>query len=140
MQNQPIAIPRALVNQMLHHAQLCPDQEVCGLVGANNQNPVRCYPIRNIADNPSTHYEMDPSEQFAVMRKMKNSGEELFAIYHSHPHSNAQPSPTDIDMANYPEAVYLIISLNTKGVLEMRGFQLLPDKPAQEVLLLLENE
>lgn len=140
MQTNPVAIPRPLVNQMLHHAQLLPEFEVCGLVGSRGLKPMSCYPISNIANNPSNRYEMDPVEQLEAMRKMKESGEQLFAIYHSHPHSNARPSQTDINMANYPEALYLIISLNTKGVLEMRGFQLLPDQPAQEILLLLENE
>ncbi len=140
MQTNPIAIPRPLVNQMLHHAQLHPELEVCGLIGAYNQQPTSCYPIRNITDNPSTRYEMDPSEQLDAMRQMQQSEEQLFAIYHSHPHTQAQPSPTDLQLANYPEALYLIISLNTKGVLEMRGFRLLPDNPAQEVVLLLEEE
>jgi proteasome lid subunit RPN8/RPN11 len=55
---------------------------------------------------------------------MREQGEELFGIYHSHPHSPAEPSDTDLRQAGYPEALYLIVSLNTKGVLEMRGFRL----------------
>jgi proteasome lid subunit RPN8/RPN11 len=140
MKAQPIAIPRPLVNRILHHAQSRPDQEVCGLIGAHNQKPISCYPISNIAEDPSSRYEMHPSEQIKAMRDMQNADQQLFAIYHSHPHTQALPSPTDTKLANYPEALYLIISLNTKGVLEVRGFRLLADNPAQEVILLLEDE
>jgi proteasome lid subunit RPN8/RPN11 len=56
------------------------------------------------------------------MAKMRDNNEQLFAIYHSHPTAPAIPSNTDLAQANYPEAVYLIISLNTKGILEIRGY------------------
>jgi len=59
-----------------------------------------------------------------ALRLMRERGEELFAIYHSHPSSPATPSIIDLEEAGYPEALYLIISLNTKGVLEVRGFRL----------------
>jgi proteasome lid subunit RPN8/RPN11 len=55
---------------------------------------------------------------------MRERGEELFGIYHSHPKTPPLPSKSDLAQAAYPEALYLIISLNTKGVLEMRGFRL----------------
>ena len=140
MQADPIIIPRPLIIQMLHHAQLLPESEACGLIGAHHQKPVSCYPVRNIAKDPLNRYTMDPAEQIDAMRKMKQANETLFAIYHSHPHSQALPSQTDLALANYPEALYLIISLNTKGVLEMRGFHLKPDHSASEVILLLEDE
>lgn len=140
MQTNPVTIPRPLVNQMLHHAQLLPETEVCGLIGAHNEKPVSCYPVSNIAKNPAYHYEMNPAEQIEAMRKMKETNETLFAIYHSHPHAGAFPSRKDVVMANYPETLYLIISLNTKGVLELRGFRLHPDHSTQEVILLLEQE
>lgn len=135
-----VSIPRPLVNQMLHHAQQSPDQEVCGLIGARDNKAASCYPVRNIAYNQTFRYELDPKQQLDAMRKMRSEGEDLFAIYHSHPHSQAKPSKTDIAMANYPEALYLIISLNTKGVLELRGFYLNREDAAEEVQLSLEAE
>ena len=71
---------------------------------------------------------------------MREQQEELFAIYHSHPTAPAEPSATDLEMANYPDALYLIISLNTKGVLEMRGFRLNRHKVVSEVELLLKTD
>ncbi len=68
---------------------------------------------------------------------MRENGEALFAIYHSHPTSPAEPSAIDLELAAYPDALYLIISLNTKGVLEMRGFRLNDNKMVIEVGLQL---
>ena len=58
------------------------------------------------------------------MKQMRDKGETLFAIYHSHPNAPAVPSSADIEHAAYPEALHLIISLNTKGVLELRAFKI----------------
>lgn len=117
-------IPRSIVNQLLHHAQLSPDSEVCGLIGGKEGVPSRCYPVANVAAAPQRLFAMDPALQIAAMRSMRDRGEELFAIYHSHPASPAFPSATDLAQANYPETLYLIISLQTRGVLEMQGFTL----------------
>jgi [CysO sulfur-carrier protein]-S-L-cysteine hydrolase len=68
------------------------------------------------------------------MATMRGQNEELFAIYHSHPSAPAKPSTYDVNMAAYPQALYLIISLNTKGVLEMRGFKII-DNEVNEVTL-----
>ena len=117
-------LPRTLVTQILQHAQSTPDLEVCGLIGAYAGNPTRAYPVRNAADTPECLFRMDAKEQIDALRHMRDSGEELFGIYHSHPHGPAHPSAIDLQEAGYPEALYLIVSLNTKGVLEMRGYRL----------------
>lgn len=129
-----IQLSRKLTTQLLHLAQSSPDTEVCGLIGAKDDEPSSCYPIENTASNPSTRFQLDAQQHIAAFKQMRDNGEELFAIYHSHPNAPAEPSATDIDMASYPEALYLIISLNTKGVLEIRGFYII-DKQAQEVAL-----
>jgi proteasome lid subunit RPN8/RPN11 len=59
----------------------------------------------------SIAYEMDPGELVTALRELRNTGEELVAIYHSHPHGPAHPSQTDIKRAYYPEAAHLIVSL-----------------------------
>lgn len=127
-------IPRAIVNQLLHHAQLSPDNEVCGLIGSKDGVPVHCYPVANVAAEPQRLFAMDPAQQIAAMRGMRERDEELFAIYHSHPTSPALPSSTDLAQANYPGTLYLIISLQMPGVLEMQGFAL-RDNGVKEVPL-----
>ncbi len=138
MTAKEIKLPRALVNQLLHHAQLSPELEVCGLIGARSGMPNSCYPVANVAASPEIRFHLDPAGQIEAMRKIRESGEELFAIFHSHPAAPAEPSPQDLAEAVYPDALYLVISLNTKGVLEMRGFNITEDKTVAEVKLLLK--
>ena len=73
------------------------------------------------------------------MKKMREQGQALFAIVHSHPTSQAVPSDLDIVENNYRGAFYIIISLNTKGVLEMRAYTQKADG-MQEVNLILEDQ
>jgi proteasome lid subunit RPN8/RPN11 len=137
MPSQEIALSRHLVNQLLHYAQSSPDLEVCGLIGAKDGLPGACYPVKNVAEKPDCRFVLDPEEQINAMRLMRERGEELFAIFHSHPAAPAEPSATDLEQAAYPDVLYLIVSLNTKGVLELRGFRIGRDRRVNEVELLL---
>lgn len=119
-----ISIPRTLANQILSQAQQHPDTETCGLVSAHKGQPNRIYPVQNVANDPQHLFEMDPAILIQSIKDMRNQGNELFAIYHSHPDAPARPSATDLAQASYPDTLYLIVSLNTKGVLDMRGFYL----------------
>lgn len=139
MSQEEIQLPRKLTNQLLHLAQLSPDQEVCGLIGGKNGTPCSCYPIKNIAPHPEHRFLLDAKQQIEAMSEMRNQGEDLFAIYHSHPSAPAIPSATDLEQAAYPEALYLIISLNTKGILEMRGFKISEQKATEITLTLSED-
>ena len=120
----PIRIPRTIVNQILSHAQRSPECEVCGLISAADGEPKRVYPVANAASRPGELFRMDPKGQIDAMRSMREADETLFAIYHSHPCAPAMPSARDLEEISYPEVLYLIVSLDTQGVLEMRGFRL----------------
>jgi len=122
-----IEIPIQSINQILAHAQSSDEVEICGFISAKNQKIAAIYPVQNVASTPACFYRMDEKQQIDAMRKMREAGEALFGIYHSHPSTEATPSATDIREATYPEAVYFIVSLNTAGVLEMRGFRLNDD-------------
>jgi proteasome lid subunit RPN8/RPN11 len=117
-------LPRKIVNQLLDHARRSPEVEICGLISARNGKAERCIRIANVAATPACRYAMDPGRQIEALREIRERGETLYAIYHSHPSSPAAPSAIDIREAGYPEVHYLIVSLNTKGVLEMRGFRI----------------
>jgi [CysO sulfur-carrier protein]-S-L-cysteine hydrolase len=134
-----IHIPRKLANQLLHLAQQSPEAEICGLISSHNGMPDRCYTIDNVAEHPAQRFLLNASQQIAALTEMRERGEELFAIYHSHPTAPAVPSSTDLKLAAYPNALYLIISLNTKGILEMRGFHI-TDQVAEEVSLILGED
>ena len=139
MNSPDIQIPRKLTNQLLHLAQLSPDLEICGLVSSKNGLPIHCYPVTNVAEHPQQRFLLDAKQQISAMAKMRELGEDLFAIYHSHPAAPALPSTHDLELAAYPDALYLIISLNTKGILEMRGFKI-QQKTALEIPLIMNDE
>ena len=137
MKLQAIQLPRKLTHQLLHLAQATPDQEICGLIGANPAGlPSSCYPITNAASQPNQLFQLDAQQQIAAMKQMRERQETLFAIYHSHPSTPAEPSAADIEQASYPNVIHLIISLNTKGVLEIRAF-LIEDRRVTELGLSL---
>lgn len=111
--NTQINLPDSLKQLMCEHALSRPDQEVCGLLGGRQERIASYYPVKNIAPDPARRYLMEPAEQIAAMKTMRNRGESLAGIYHSHPDAPAQPSPTDLAMAYYPDSVYLILSLQS---------------------------
>ena len=119
-----VSIPRTLINQILEQAQHSPDREVCGLIASRHGQGLHCYPIDNADPHPDHHFLMDPKQQIDAMRDMRERGEELFAIYHSHPDAPPLPSQEDLEQAAYPDALYIIISLATEGTLQMQGFSL----------------
>lgn len=131
-----IQLSRKLTSQLLHLAQISPDAEICGLVSSKNNVPVQCYPIENVAEQPQDHFSLDAKQQIAAMKHMRENGEELFAIYHSHPNAPACPSTLDLEAATYPDALHFIISLNTKGILELRAFRIV-NKSATEIRMTL---
>lgn len=134
---QTLFLPRPMVNQILAHAQQNPDIEVCGLIGNNAADNKNYYAVDNVSKNPSCRFLMDAPQQIKAMKKMREKQQELFAIVHSHPAANAEPSLLDIKENTYKDVYYIIISLNTKGVLEMRAYTQQTDS-MQEIDLVLE--
>lgn len=117
-----IQLPRHMANQLLEQAMNAPDAEICGLIGSRDHLSSTCYPIRNVATHTDRQFRLDPGQQIDAMRQMRERGENLFAIYHSHPSSPPIPSSADIAQASYPGVLYLIISTNTTGTLQLRAF------------------
>jgi proteasome lid subunit RPN8/RPN11 len=130
-----ITLSRELTSQLLHLAQISPDAEICGIVSHKNKIPVHCYPIKNIAPSQATQFLFDPTEHIAATKTLREH-EEIFAIYHSHPSAPAYPSSLDLDNLAYIDALHFIISLNTKGILELRAFDI-KNKQATELRITL---
>jgi proteasome lid subunit RPN8/RPN11 len=131
-----IQLPRKLASELLHLAQQSPTEEICGLVSSKNGVPQTCYSIANVATEPKNRFLLDAKAQIHALKTMRENGEELFAIYHSHPTAAACPSALDLEMANYENTLYFIISLNIKGILELRAFHI-ENKTATEIEITL---
>lgn len=104
-----VSLAPGLLEQIVENAKQCYPNEGCGLL-VGRQAAARFIPIENVCAG-ETEYEMDPAELIAGLRGLRNTGEELIAIYHSHPRGPARPSKSDIERAYYPEAAHLIVSL-----------------------------
>lgn len=126
-------IPRTVLDEMLSHATEGYPDEVCGLMAGRDDAVTRIFRMTNI-DKSSVSYMMEPAEQFRAFKEIRIGGLELKAIYHSHPVSPAYPSQTDVRLAFYPEAVYVIVSLQKAGNPEFKGFRILNGTISEEVL------
>ncbi len=104
------------------HARADAPHEVCGLI-AGRAGALRLIRCRNAHPTPVSRYLIDAREQLAAFRDMDARGEELVAIYHSHPVSQPYPSPTDRVEAHYPDAFYLLVSLRT-GTPELHAYRI----------------
>lgn len=135
MEIKEIKITRPLATLLLGLAQKSPQQEICGLIGGIDGKPQTVYPVANAAAEATHEFEMDARGQIAAFKAMRARGESLFAVYHSHPQSPPVPSARDVEELGYPEALTLIISLDTKGVLEMRAYRKHNDNELEEVHL-----
>ena len=101
--------------EIFAHARDADPDECCGLIGGENGRARSIYPLRNVALNSEVAYEAAPEQLFGAQRQMRERGEQLLAIYHSHPRSKEPlPSDTDVRLAYYPAATYLIIGLGGK--------------------------
>ena len=120
-----IMLQRAHVEEMCAHAREANPAECCGLIGGLSSEQARSiYRLRNAAHDPRVAYEAAPEELFTAQRLMRERGEQLLGIYHSHPRSiEPVPSETDVRLAYYPAAVYFIIGLSA-GEPTLRAFRI----------------
>jgi proteasome lid subunit RPN8/RPN11 len=116
-----LCIPRPLYAEMLAHLQGAYPLEACGLMAGEGEWIRNLYPVDNILASP-TAYEMDPHQQVQAMLALEEKGWELAAIYHSHPQGPEVPSLADVGRAYYPQASYIIVSLQERARPTARAF------------------
>lgn len=108
-----LVICSAHLREIILHAQEANPDECCGLIGGSGDGRAESiYRLTNVAPNTEIAYEAAPEQLFAAQRQMRQRGETLLSIYHSHPRaSEPTPSETDVRSAFYPSAIYLIVGL-----------------------------
>ncbi|TEU10515.1 MAG: M67 family peptidase [Anaerolineales bacterium] len=117
--------------EMIRHARREYPDEACGLLagkacpeqGRRDGRVEKVYPMTNAEHSPVT-YRLDPEEQYHAFMEIEEEGRELLAIYHSHSHSPAYPSATDLELAFYPDSLYIIISLADRARPTIRAFRI----------------
>ncbi|RLC67945.1 MAG: hypothetical protein DRI48_00965 [Chloroflexi bacterium] len=111
------------VAEMVTHAWAEHPNEACGILGGRDGRAEKVYPLPN-TERSSVRYLAEPQAQLEAMLEIEERGWKIVAIYHSHPHSPAYPSFTDVEMACYPESLYLIISLAEREKPVLRAFRI----------------
>lgn len=119
----PFVIDRATWDALVEHSWSDFPYEVCGLLGVTPDGTIHHHVIGN-DERSMTYYVMNPKELLRAMRDIEDNEQEL-VIYHSHTHTQAYPSDTDIRLAAYPEATYLIVTLQDRDHPAMRAYRIL---------------
>lgn len=115
-----VGLPGQIHDAMVAHARFAYPEEACGLVAGDGQGRLRMvYCLTNI-EHSATSYTVDPTEHFRAWQHAVSSGWDLLGAFHSHPHSPAYPSATDVRLAAEPDWIYFIVG--PAG--EVRGFYL----------------
>lgn len=108
---------------LIEHARSDFPYEVCGLLAGVDGRVARHYRIPNAARS-MTFYNMEPKAMLVAMNEMDDNEWDLLGIYHSHTHTEAYPSATDVELAFYADAVYLIVSLQDEDRPHVRAFDI----------------
>jgi [CysO sulfur-carrier protein]-S-L-cysteine hydrolase len=120
-----LTIERAIVDKIIAHARADHPDEACGIVAGpeGSDRPVRFVPMTNAERSP-TFYNFDSTEQFQVWNEMWERDEDAIVIYHSHTATEAYPSRTDVSLAAYPDAHYLLVSTRDADETEVRSYRI----------------
>ncbi|MFZ0041651.1 MAG: M67 family metallopeptidase [Solirubrobacteraceae bacterium] len=125
-------IARELYDQMVDHARADAPNECCGMIASRDGEAIKIYPAANLAASP-LRYEIDGPEQYRIQMAIDDEGLDLGAIYHSHTRSDPVPSQTDINLAFYPDALYVIVGLAGDAP-DVRAFHIREGKVSQAEL------
>jgi proteasome lid subunit RPN8/RPN11 len=105
-----VKLPRAFAEEIMEHARADAPNECCGIIAGNDGHATKLFRAINAAASPY-RYEVDPKDLFRITKEIDSHDWDVMAIYHSHVATAARPSQTDIRLAYYPEAYYLLVSL-----------------------------
>ena len=119
----PFKLRSEFAQRIIDQARAEHPNESCGLLAGQDGAATRMFEMTNAERSPVI-YRMEPAEQLKAFNEIDAEGLELVAIYHSHTRSPAYPSSTDVSLAYYPEAVYLIVSLADMEKPDLRGFRI----------------
>ena len=119
-----VAIPRPLATEMIDHCLDGRPYEACGILALQDGEVVKVFRMSNASASP-VRYSLEPKEQLAVYNTLEEKGWELGGVFHSHTHTEAYPSPTDVRLAS-EDVPYVIVSLATDPP-SVRAFRIIKE-------------
>ena len=129
-----IEISDEFVLEMVEHSRLENPNECCGILAGTEGKVTKLYRIQNSTPSPY-RYVMDPDEQLKAMKDADERSLNLMAFYHSHTHSPAYPSDTDVRMATesgWVDFCYVLVSLEDSSKPDVRFFDISADGNVNE--------
>ena len=132
-----MTIASSVVADVIAHAKESQPLECCGVLLGRPDRITQSVRARNLADS-STRFLLDPNDHITARRAARAQGLDVVGFYHSHPHSQASPSATDLAEAAYPECVHLIVGL-AEGEPEVRIFQYVSGQATELPTLILNS-
>ena len=128
-----LELDKQYVDQIVTHSLEDDPDECCGILAGRNGKVVKLYRMTNTEHSPY-RYNMDPGELYKTYRDIEDKCWDLLAIYHSHTHSPAYPSATDVRLATWPDAFYILVSLMDHQKPAVRAFKIVDGKVTEEAL------
>lgn len=147
-----LIFPDALRQELVAHAREDDPDEVCGMLAGRGNQIERVRRVRNMADEVGSdqgvfrdrqtevaapgrravHYYMDPLDQLRAYDDIEDAGLDVVGYYHSHTHTEARPSPTDIRLARDPSAYWILVSLENAETPTVRAWRISKADPMDE--------
>jgi len=147
-----LIFPETLRQELVAHARAGNPDEVCGMLAGRDGRIERVFRVRNTADEVSAesgvfrdratgvaapgrravHYYMDPKDQLRVYNEIDDLGLDLLGYYHSHTHTEARPSPTDVRLATDLASFYVLVSLIDASHPPVRAWRIAKTNPMDE--------
>jgi proteasome lid subunit RPN8/RPN11 len=127
-------ISQDLYDEIVAHAREDSPNECCGMVASRDGEAVRVYRAANAAASP-LRYEIDGAEQYRIQMAIDDEGLDLGAIYHSHTRTAPYPSQTDINLAFYPQALYVIVGLASEEA-DVRAYEIRDGKVSETKMVI----
>jgi proteasome lid subunit RPN8/RPN11 len=152
-----VVLPEPLRQQLIEHARAENPDEACGILAGHGDRVERVFPVRNTADEIGAerdvfreresgvatagrrpvHYYMDPRDQLRVYNEIDDLELDVVGYYHSHTHTEARPSPTDIRLATDLSSSYVLVSLAQEPP-DIRAWRIVKADPMAETGDLIE--
>lgn len=126
-----VQVQRAVYDGMVAHALEERPYECCGLLAGEHGQITRIFRATNVADRKAVRYEVAPREILRIMDAIDDDDLDHIGIYHSHTHTRAYPSATDIGLAAYP-VFYIIVSLTDFKQPEVKAYTITDGEVTEE--------
>ncbi len=139
----PFFIPKIILANMISHALETDPNECCGLLIGNDRRAEEVRRLKNQHPEPLRRYEMSPLELMREDSTAETKGRRIVGIYHSHTHTQAYPSRTDVENAvesMWTEPYYVLISLVEKTRPVVRAFTISDSHDVSEVPIITDGD